>query len=199
MPRVASGELQASYCLSEPDAGSDVAGMSTRAVRDGDHYVLQRHEGVDHERGRQRPLHRVRQDRPRRRAPRDQRVRGREGHARALDRQARVKMGMRGSPTGELLLDDAQVPGREPHRRGGQGLHVRDGCARLVPAARRRAGARHRAGRARRRHALRRRAPPVRPAHRRLPGRAVHARRHGDPGGGGAAARLPGVHAARRR
>ena len=39
-PRVASGELQASYCLSEPDAGSDVAGMSTRAVRDGDHYVL---------------------------------------------------------------------------------------------------------------------------------------------------------------
>ena len=40
MPRVASGELQASYCLSEPDAGSDIASMSTRAVRDGDHYVL---------------------------------------------------------------------------------------------------------------------------------------------------------------
>ena len=40
LPRIASGESQASYCLSEPDAGSDVAGMSARAVRDGDSYVL---------------------------------------------------------------------------------------------------------------------------------------------------------------
>ena len=40
LPRVASGECQGSYCLSEADAGSDVAAMRTRAVRDGDHYVL---------------------------------------------------------------------------------------------------------------------------------------------------------------
>ena len=40
VPRVASGEIQASYCLSEADAGSDVASMRTRAVRDGDDYVL---------------------------------------------------------------------------------------------------------------------------------------------------------------
>ncbi|MDA8039436.1 MAG: acyl-CoA dehydrogenase family protein [Actinomycetota bacterium] len=40
LPRIASGEAQASYCLSEPDAGSDVASMSTRAVRDGDDYVV---------------------------------------------------------------------------------------------------------------------------------------------------------------
>ncbi|MGH2686148.1 MAG: acyl-CoA dehydrogenase family protein, partial [Actinomycetota bacterium] len=31
LPRVAAGELQCSYCLSEPDAGSDVAAMKTRA------------------------------------------------------------------------------------------------------------------------------------------------------------------------
>ena len=40
LPKIASGEHQASYCLSEADAGSDVASMRTRAVRDGDHYVL---------------------------------------------------------------------------------------------------------------------------------------------------------------
>ncbi|UCM91784.1 acyl-CoA dehydrogenase family protein [Streptomyces marincola] len=37
---LAKGEAMFSYCLSEPDAGSDAGGMKTRAVRDGDHYVL---------------------------------------------------------------------------------------------------------------------------------------------------------------
>jgi alkylation response protein AidB-like acyl-CoA dehydrogenase len=37
---VARGEAMFSYCLSEPEAGSDAASMTTRAVRDGDHYVL---------------------------------------------------------------------------------------------------------------------------------------------------------------
>ncbi len=37
---VARGEAMFSYALSEPEAGSDAASMKTRAVRDGDHYVL---------------------------------------------------------------------------------------------------------------------------------------------------------------
>ncbi|NJP69265.1 acyl-CoA dehydrogenase family protein [Streptomyces spiramenti] len=37
---LARGEAMFSYCLSEPDAGSDAGGMKTTAVRDGDHYVL---------------------------------------------------------------------------------------------------------------------------------------------------------------
>lgn len=37
---LARGEGMFSYCLSEPDAGSDAAGMKTRAVRDGDYWVL---------------------------------------------------------------------------------------------------------------------------------------------------------------
>jgi alkylation response protein AidB-like acyl-CoA dehydrogenase len=40
LPRVASGEAMFSYALSEPEAGSDAAAMRTRAVRDGDSYVL---------------------------------------------------------------------------------------------------------------------------------------------------------------
>jgi alkylation response protein AidB-like acyl-CoA dehydrogenase len=40
LPKVASGEAMFSYCLSEPEAGSDAASMTTKAVRDGDHWVL---------------------------------------------------------------------------------------------------------------------------------------------------------------
>ena len=37
---VAAGEAMFSYCLSEPEAGSDAASMTTKAVRDGDYWVL---------------------------------------------------------------------------------------------------------------------------------------------------------------
>ena len=40
LPRLCSMELLASYCLTEPQAGSDAAALSTKAVRDGDHYVV---------------------------------------------------------------------------------------------------------------------------------------------------------------
>ena len=40
LPGVARGELIAAFALSEPDAGSDVAAMSTTARRDGDGFVL---------------------------------------------------------------------------------------------------------------------------------------------------------------
>ncbi|HEY3505794.1 MAG TPA: acyl-CoA dehydrogenase family protein [Actinocatenispora sp.] len=40
LPPVARGDAMFSYCLSEPEAGSDAVSMKTRAVRDGDHWVL---------------------------------------------------------------------------------------------------------------------------------------------------------------
>ena len=40
LPDMLAGDVLGAYCLSEAHAGSDPAAMTTRAVRDGDHYVL---------------------------------------------------------------------------------------------------------------------------------------------------------------
>jgi alkylation response protein AidB-like acyl-CoA dehydrogenase len=40
LPRMASGELRGGLALTEPDAGTDVGAIRTRAVKDGDHYVV---------------------------------------------------------------------------------------------------------------------------------------------------------------
>jgi acyl-CoA dehydrogenase len=40
LPKIATGEVIASFCLTEPNAGSDAAALSTRAMRDGAHYVI---------------------------------------------------------------------------------------------------------------------------------------------------------------
>src|SRR5690606_34162855 len=40
MPKFISGELECSIAWTEPEAGSDAASVTTTAVRDGDHYVV---------------------------------------------------------------------------------------------------------------------------------------------------------------
>ena len=40
LPKLCSMDWIASYCLTEPAAGSDAAALKTRAVRDGDHYIV---------------------------------------------------------------------------------------------------------------------------------------------------------------
>ncbi len=40
LPKLASGEHLVAFGLTEPNAGSDVAGIRTKAVRDGNHYIL---------------------------------------------------------------------------------------------------------------------------------------------------------------
>jgi alkylation response protein AidB-like acyl-CoA dehydrogenase len=40
LPRSARGEIKGAFCLTEPNAGSDAAGIQSRALRDGDDYVL---------------------------------------------------------------------------------------------------------------------------------------------------------------
>ena len=40
VPRLTASELIASYCLTEPGSGSDAASLTTKAIRDGDDYIL---------------------------------------------------------------------------------------------------------------------------------------------------------------
>jgi alkylation response protein AidB-like acyl-CoA dehydrogenase len=122
VPRVASGEWQASYCLSEPHAGSDVASMSTRAVRDGDHYVLNGRKcwitnaGIS-------DVYTVF-------AKTSPEAGGRGISAFVVERDTpgfsigklEHKMGMKGSPTGELLFDDCVLPATNLIGEEGQGF-----------------------------------------------------------------------------
>jgi len=123
VPRVVSGEWQGSYCLSEPQAGSDVTSITTRAVRDGDAYVLNGRKAWISNAGIS-DFYTVF-------AVTDPGARARSGiSAFVVERDApgfavgklESKMGMRGSPTGELLLDDVEVPATNLIGEEGAGL-----------------------------------------------------------------------------
>lgn len=40
IPKLAAGEYLGAFCLTEPSAGSDVGSMKSKAVKDGDHYII---------------------------------------------------------------------------------------------------------------------------------------------------------------
>jgi acyl-CoA dehydrogenase len=40
LPGIASGQIQTAFCATEPQAGSDLANLTTKAVRDGDHFII---------------------------------------------------------------------------------------------------------------------------------------------------------------
>jgi alkylation response protein AidB-like acyl-CoA dehydrogenase len=118
LPRIATGEIQASYCLSEADAGSDVASLRCRAVRDGDDYVLNgskywiTNAGVS--------------DTYTVFATTNPEARGRGITCFLVEKgwglefpKHEDKMGLRASPTGEVVLRDVRVPAT--HRIGEEG------------------------------------------------------------------------------
>ncbi|MBV8561350.1 MAG: acyl-CoA dehydrogenase family protein, partial [Acidimicrobiia bacterium] len=123
VPRVASGDIQGSYCLSEPEAGSDVASMSARAVRDGDRYVLSgmkswiTNAGVS-------DIYVVF-------AKTDPDGGSRGVSCFVVERDFGLgfgkledKLGVRASPTGEVLLDEVRVPVANRIGEEGQGFHI---------------------------------------------------------------------------
>ena len=123
LPRIATGEIQASYCLSESDAGSDVAAMRARAVRDGDEYVLTgskywiTNAGIS-------DVYIVF-------AKTDPDAGGRGVSCFLVEKdwgltiaKREEKLGMRGSPTGEVVLDGVRVPASHRIGEEGQGFTV---------------------------------------------------------------------------
>ena len=123
LPRIATGEIQASYCLSEADAGSDVAAMRALAVRDGDEYVLTgskywiTNAGIS-------DVYIVF-------AKTDPDAGGRGVSCFLVEKdwgltiaKHEEKLGMRGSPTGEVVLDGVRVPASHRIGEEGQGFTV---------------------------------------------------------------------------
>jgi alkylation response protein AidB-like acyl-CoA dehydrogenase len=125
LPRCASGELSPAFALSEPDAGSDPGGMRTRAVRDGDEWVIEGTKNwisnlgiadfyicfavTDPQAGHSSGISAfvVEADRP--------------GFSVG---KLEHKMGIRGSPTGQPIFDNVRVPAENLIGEENQGFKV---------------------------------------------------------------------------
>ena len=122
IPRVCTGESQCSYALSEPDAGSDVASMTTKAVRDGDGWVLSgtkcwiTNAGIS-------DLYTVfaRTSNDRHRGITAFLVEAGWG---VQVEKLEHKLGIKGSPTGSIRLDDVRVPDRNRIGEVGEGFAI---------------------------------------------------------------------------
>ncbi|HVB52044.1 MAG TPA: acyl-CoA dehydrogenase family protein [Acidimicrobiales bacterium] len=123
LPRIATGEIQASYCLSEADAGSDVAAMRCKAVRDGDDYIINgskywiTNAGVS--------------DTYTVFAKTDLDAGGRGISCFLVEKGDGVefpkhedKMGLRASPTGEVVFHDVRVPSSHLIGNEGEGFKI---------------------------------------------------------------------------
>ena len=115
-----------SYATTEPDAGSDVAGMQCRAVKQSDGELrAHRHEGVDHQREPRALLRHLRDREPGAQAQGHRRV-----HRRIATRRAsRVgkhedKLGQRASDTAQVMLDGVHVPAAQVLAPPGHGFKV---------------------------------------------------------------------------
>ncbi|GAA2637931.1 acyl-CoA dehydrogenase family protein [Streptomyces vastus] len=126
LPRICSGELIGAHAISEPDSGSDALAMRTRALRDGDDFVLSGSKAFVSN-GPVADLITVyarTDDRP---GPLGVTAFLLERGTPGLEIGAPVaKMGLRTSPLCELYLDDCRVPASRVVGRVGGGFLVLD-------------------------------------------------------------------------
>ena len=123
LPPICQGRAQASYCLSEAEAGSDVASMTTRAERDGDEYVINgRKQWITNAGISDYYVVFAKTDRS-------------AGHrgisAFVVEKdmpgfsvgKLEHKLGIRASPTGEVILEDVRVPAENLVGEEGKGFY----------------------------------------------------------------------------
>ena len=124
LPPVARGEAMFSYALSEPEAGSDAAGMRTRAVLDGDAWVLNGGKRWITNAGVSQYYTVMAMTDP------DQGARGISAFVVEKDDEGftfgalEKKLGIKGSPTRELLFDNVRIPGDRLVGVRGEGLKL---------------------------------------------------------------------------
>jgi len=118
LPRFATGEIQGSYCLSEADAGSDVAAMRCRAVRDGDDYVLNGSKYWITNSGVSETYTVFASTNPEARSHGISCFLVEKGWGVEFPKHE-DKLGLRASPTGEVVFNDLRVPAS--HRIGAEG------------------------------------------------------------------------------
>ncbi|MGH3348604.1 MAG: acyl-CoA dehydrogenase family protein [Nocardioides sp.] len=125
LTRLAAGEGGFSYCLSEPDAGSDAGGMKCRAERDGDDWVL---NGVKRwiTNAEESEYYTVM-------AVTDPEKRTRGGITAFVVEKSdegvsfgapEKKLGIKGSPTKEVYLDNVRIPGDRIIGAEGEGFSI---------------------------------------------------------------------------
>jgi hypothetical protein len=176
LPPVARGEALFPYALSEASAESDAASMRTRAVRDGDHWVLNGTKMWISNAGVSRYYTVMAVTDPARGARGISAFVVEETDPGVSFGEPEKKLGIKGSPTRSVIFADARVPADRDHRC--RRHRFQHGARRPGPHQdhHRGPGSRHRPGRPGLRGRLRQAARTIRPFDRRLPGRAVAAR-----------------------
>lgn len=123
LPAMLGGGLLGAYCLSEPSSGSDAASLRTKAVRDGDHWVITgtkawiTHGGIADF---YTVMARTGDD-----GPRGITAFLVPGDAEGLSGAApEKKMGMKGSPTAQVHFDGVRVPDGRRIGEEGQGFSI---------------------------------------------------------------------------
>lgn len=124
LPRLATGEILGAFALTEPSSGSDAASLKTSARRNGGGYVLNGSKVFITNIGRAGLYVVFARTGP------DERAAGVSAFLVPADApgvrvgQVFDKMGLNGSPTGELLLENVSVPAENRLGREGQGFQV---------------------------------------------------------------------------
>ncbi|OQX58045.1 acyl-CoA dehydrogenase [candidate division KSB1 bacterium 4484_219] len=124
LPDLAEGKYLAGYCLTEPEAGSDAGAVRTRAVRDGDYYIL---NGTKHfiTNGSVAKLYTVFASTDPSRG-----IRGisaflvEDGFPGLSYGKLEDKLGIRASATSEILFQDCRVPKENLLGKEGQGFRI---------------------------------------------------------------------------